>query len=113
MKKTTIGIIGCGNISDAYFKGAARSALVQVKACADLHSEAARTKAAQYGVSAVDVERRLATEHINVSVMEAASAQLDFGERGLDEVVRSSVHYYNSDEEIDVLVDAVRRARTG
>jgi selenocysteine lyase/cysteine desulfurase len=45
--------------------------------------------------------------------MEAASAQLDFGERGLDEAVRSSVHYYNSDEEIDLLVGAVRRARTG
>ena len=63
-------------------------------------------------VSAVDVRRRLAAEHINVSVMDAASAQLDFGARGLDEVVRSSVHYYNSDEEIDLLVDAVRRART-
>ena len=64
-------------------------------------------------VSSVDVQRQLATESINVSVMEASSAQLDFGARGLDQVVRSSVHYYNSDEEIDVLVDAVRRARTG
>jgi cysteine desulfurase / selenocysteine lyase len=64
-------------------------------------------------VSAADVQRRLAAEHINVSVMEAASARLDFDPRGLDEAVRSSVHYYNSDEEIDVLVDAVRRARTG
>jgi selenocysteine lyase/cysteine desulfurase len=45
--------------------------------------------------------------------MNAASARLDFDPRGLDEAVRSSVHYYNSDEEIDVLVDAVRRARTG
>ncbi|HEY8647034.1 MAG TPA: hypothetical protein VIL77_14285 [Gaiellaceae bacterium] len=33
-------------------------------------------------------------------------------ELGLDAVVRSSVRYDNSDEEIDVLVDAVRRART-
>jgi selenocysteine lyase/cysteine desulfurase len=63
-------------------------------------------------VPAVDVQRRLAAERVNVSVMEAASAQLDFGERGIAEAVRSSVHYYNSDEEIDVLVDAVRRART-
>jgi cysteine desulfurase / selenocysteine lyase len=63
-------------------------------------------------VSAVDVQRRLAAERVNVSVMEAASAQLDFGERGISEAVRSSVHYYNSDEEIDLLVDAVRRART-
>jgi selenocysteine lyase/cysteine desulfurase len=64
------------------------------------------------GVSAEDVKRRLAAERVNVSVMEAASAQLDFGERGIDEAVRSSVHYYNSDEEIDLLVAAVRRART-
>ncbi len=63
-------------------------------------------------VPAPVVKRRLATERINVSVMDAASAQLDFGARGLDEVVRSSVHYYNSDDEIDLLVDAVRRART-
>ena len=65
------------------------------------------------GLPAADVQRRLAAEHINVSVMDAASARLDFDPRGLDEAVRSSVHYYNSDEEIDVLVDAVRRARTG
>jgi selenocysteine lyase/cysteine desulfurase len=64
------------------------------------------------GVSAEDVKRRLAAERVNVSVMEAASAQLDFGERAIDEAVRSSVHYYNSDEEIDLLVGAVRRART-
>jgi selenocysteine lyase/cysteine desulfurase len=45
--------------------------------------------------------------------MDAASARLDFGERGLDEVVRSSVHYYNSSEEIEGLADAVKGARTG
>jgi cysteine desulfurase/selenocysteine lyase len=65
------------------------------------------------GISASEVNQRLAAERVNVSVMEASSAQLDFGERGLDEAVRSSVHYYNSDEEIDLLVGAVRRARTG
>jgi selenocysteine lyase/cysteine desulfurase len=64
-------------------------------------------------VSAGDVQRRLAAERVNVSVMEAASAQLDYGARGIAEAVRSSVHYYNTDEEIDLLVDAVRRARTG
>jgi len=64
------------------------------------------------GVGAAEVQRLLAQEGVNVSVMEAASAQLDFGPRGIVEAVRSSVHYYNSDEEIDRLVDAVRRART-
>jgi selenocysteine lyase/cysteine desulfurase len=65
------------------------------------------------GLAAADVKRQLAAERINVSVMEAASAQLDYGARGIAETVRSSVHYYNTDDEIDVLVDAVRRARTG
>jgi cysteine desulfurase / selenocysteine lyase len=64
------------------------------------------------GLAATEVQRALASERINVNVQRKRDAWLDLGERGLDEVVRSSVHYYNSDEEIDVLVDAVRRART-
>jgi selenocysteine lyase/cysteine desulfurase len=64
------------------------------------------------GLAAAEVQHALAAERINVNVQRKQYAWLDLGERGLDEVVRSSVHYYNSDEEIDVLVDAVRRART-
>jgi cysteine desulfurase/selenocysteine lyase len=64
------------------------------------------------GLAADDVRRALASEHINVNVQVKHQSWLDLGERGLDEVVRSSVHYFNSDEEIDRLVDAVRRART-
>jgi selenocysteine lyase/cysteine desulfurase len=64
-------------------------------------------------VAAADVQRQLAAERINVSVMDAASAQLDYGVRGIAETVRSSVHYYNTDDEIDLLVDAVRQARRG
>jgi predicted dehydrogenase len=68
MSKTIIGIIGCGNISDAYFKGAARSALVQVKACADLRIDAAQAKAAQYGVAAMDAQTLLADPDISLVV---------------------------------------------
>jgi selenocysteine lyase/cysteine desulfurase len=64
------------------------------------------------GLAATEVQRALASERINVNVQRKQSAWLDLGERGLDEVVRSSVHYYNTDGEIDRLVDAVRRART-
>jgi cysteine desulfurase/selenocysteine lyase len=64
------------------------------------------------GLEATEVQTALAAERINVNVQRKQQAWLDLGERGLDEVVRSSVHYYNSDEEIDLLVDAVRRART-
>jgi selenocysteine lyase/cysteine desulfurase len=65
------------------------------------------------GLAALDVQRALAAERINVNVQRKQHAWLDLGERGLDEVVRSSVHYYNTDEEVDLLVDAVKRARTG
>ena len=63
------------------------------------------------GVDPPDVKDALAAEHINVNVQTKNGAWLDLGERGLDAIVRSSVHYYNTEEEIDLLVDAVRRAR--
>jgi predicted dehydrogenase len=68
MSKTVIGIIGCGNISDAYFRGAARSNLIRVKACADLRVEAAQAKAALHGVSAMPVQKLLADPEISIVV---------------------------------------------
>ena len=72
MKPTTppvlIGVIGCGNISDAYFNGAARSGLVKIKACADLNPVAAQAKAAQHGVAAVSVNELLADPDIRIVI---------------------------------------------
>jgi predicted dehydrogenase len=68
MSKTLIGIIGCGNISDAYFKGAARSSLVQVKACADLNPDAAAAKAALYGATPMSAPAMLADPEITLVV---------------------------------------------
>ncbi|HEV2590540.1 MAG TPA: aminotransferase class V-fold PLP-dependent enzyme [Gaiellaceae bacterium] len=45
---------------------------------------------------------------VNVSVMERSSAQLDYGPRGLTTAVRSSVHYYNDDTDLDRLVEGLR-----
>jgi predicted dehydrogenase len=68
MEPTIIGIIGCGNISDAYLKGAARSQLIRVKSCADLHAEAANTKASEYGIAAVPVDALLADPDIEIVI---------------------------------------------
>jgi predicted dehydrogenase len=68
MNPTVIGIVGCGNISDAYFKGAARSSQIQVKACADLNLDAAKAKAALYGVAALGVQALLADPDISLVV---------------------------------------------
>ncbi|RBM15274.1 aminotransferase [Prauserella sp. PE36] len=62
------------------------------------------------GVAPADVKQRLATRGINVSVSRAPSTRVDMENRGLDELVRASVHYYNTQREIRSLCDAVRRA---
>ena len=68
MQKMTIGIIGCGNISDAYLKGAARSDLIEIKAVADMQSDNASAKAAAYDVQAMPVDRLLADEDIEIVI---------------------------------------------
>ena len=65
------------------------------------------------GVSAQDVRARLSEHGVNVSVSLVDYARLDLPERGLPDLVRASVHYYNTDEELDRLVTAVPRPAGG
>ncbi|MGI9502906.1 MAG: Gfo/Idh/MocA family protein, partial [Geminicoccaceae bacterium] len=65
---TKIGIIGCGNISNAYLKGAARSDLISVKSVADINAEAAAAHAATYAVQAVGVDDLLADDDIEIVI---------------------------------------------
>jgi cysteine desulfurase / selenocysteine lyase len=62
------------------------------------------------GVPAQEVRRRLAESAVNTSVSHASSARLDLPRRGLHELVRASVHYYNTDDELDRLIHALPRA---
>ena len=50
MEPLRVGVIGCGNISDQYFKHAAHFPILQMAACADLDMAAARAKAETYGI---------------------------------------------------------------
>lgn len=59
------------------------------------------------GVPARAVQRRLAESAVNTSVSVASSARFDLPRRGLSELVRASVHYYNTDDELDRLVNAL------
>lgn len=56
------------------------------------------------------VRDHLGQAGINTSVSAATSAQLDLPARGLTELVRASVHYYNTDEEIARLCAALDRS---
>jgi selenocysteine lyase/cysteine desulfurase len=46
------------------------------------------------------VRDRLAEQKMNVSVSKLSSTRLDMDQRGLESVVRASVHYYNTEQEI-------------
>jgi len=59
------------------------------------------------GTTAVDVKQTLASRRINVSYATVNSAPVDMRSRDLDQVVRASVHAYNLESEIDLLVEAV------
>jgi len=61
------------------------------------------------GVDAARVKAALRAASINVTVSPARGTLLDMRARGLSEVVRASVHYYNTDEELDRLVTEVAR----
>jgi cysteine desulfurase/selenocysteine lyase len=60
-------------------------------------------------VEAADIKQRLLDAKINTSVTYRESAQYDFTARKLPSLVRASVHYYNTDEEIAHLADTLTR----
>jgi cysteine desulfurase / selenocysteine lyase len=59
------------------------------------------------GFAAREVGERLSQRGINVSVSIADYARLDLPARGLTDLVRASVHYYNTEDEIDRLLDVL------
>lgn len=56
------------------------------------------------------IKDALARERINVDVSAPSSAVIDALERGLPDLVRASPHYFNTEEELDRVVESVRIA---
>jgi len=50
---------------------------------------------------ASEIRDALRGRSVNVSVTTVTSTRLDMESRGLEEMVRASVHYYNTEEEVD------------
>lgn len=59
------------------------------------------------GVICSDVSAALRRARINTSSPRVATARLDMEDRGLAGLVRASVHYFNTDEELDALTAVV------
>jgi predicted dehydrogenase len=68
MEKVKVGIIGCGNISPAYFKGCAAFDILEVVACADMDMERAAARASEFNVRAMSVDELLARTDIEIIV---------------------------------------------
>ena len=54
-----------------------------------------------------DTARRLAEKRMNVSISVRKYAQLDLGARNIDALTRASVHYFNTEDEVDRFTKAV------
>jgi predicted dehydrogenase len=64
-----VGIVGCGNISPAYFKGCRAFPILDVVACADIDMARAEARAAEFGVArAVTVDDLLHDPEIQIVV---------------------------------------------
>ncbi len=59
------------------------------------------------GIEPEVIQQKLAAQHINVSVAVRSSTLLDMDARRLNTLVRASVHYYNTEEEIERFCTAI------
>ena len=55
----------------------------------------------------IAVKSKLAALNINVSISKGAGNLVSYRQRNLDAVVRASVHYYNTENEVKRFVEAL------
>jgi len=60
-----VGLIGCGNISQAYLKNGSSFKQMKICACAALRPEAAAARAAEFGLKAMGVDELLADPQLD------------------------------------------------
>ena len=61
-----IGLIGCGHISETYFKSQTYFNNINIVACADINIEAASKCAQKYKIQAKDVDDLLTNKEIDI-----------------------------------------------
>ena len=60
------------------------------------------------GFAAEHVRIAMRENHINTWIVRRQMAMRDFAARGIDEVTRASVHYFNTEDELARTADVVR-----
>ena len=68
MKTTKVGIVGCGMISDTYFKASQKFRNLEVIACSDIIPERSAKKHELYGVANVTNEELFANPDIEIVI---------------------------------------------
>ena len=84
MERLGIGIIVCGNISEAYLKAASYFPILDIKGIADIRPEAAEARAGRFGLRAMSVDGMLADPSIQIVVnLTIPAAHVEVGLKAL------------------------------
>lgn len=86
-KDTTlaVGVIGCGNISKAYMELAPLFRGIRMVACADMNPDAAKARAAEFNLGAMDVDGLLASDQVDVIVnLTVPAAHFEISRRAIE-----------------------------
>src|SRR5690349_3511340 len=68
MRKVGVGIIGCGTISTAYLKAVQRFPVMEIKALADMRSDAAERQGLAFGLPGMRVDQLLKRDDVEIVV---------------------------------------------
>lgn len=80
-----VGIVGCGDISDAYLSTGDRFDEYRVTACSSRTRTRAEEKAAEYGIRALDVDELLSESEVDLVVnLTPPSAHAEVSLRALE-----------------------------
>src|SRR5688572_11427016 len=84
-RKLGVGVIGCGNISKAYFSLAPLFKGVEMRACADINQESAKARAKEFGVRMETVDGLLKSDDVDIVVnLTIPAAHYDVSKQILD-----------------------------
>jgi len=65
-----------------------------------------------HNIEPFEIKKELAVQRINVSTSKGSGSLVSFKSRGLTEVVRASVHYFNTESEIEYFADVLKKIVT-